>query len=73
MEKGFDPHYGARPLKRAIQSYVLNALAKEVIAGRIRSGDRLSVEAKGGELAFVKPGKHGRVREREPVMGVRPR
>ena len=57
VEKGFDPHYGARPLKRAIQTHLLNPLAQELIAGRVRSGDRLNVEAKGGQLIFSKNGR----------------
>jgi ATP-dependent Clp protease ATP-binding subunit ClpB len=37
-EAGFDPQYGARPLKRAIQSMVQNPLARQVLAGEIKSG-----------------------------------
>jgi ATP-dependent Clp protease ATP-binding subunit ClpB len=42
--KGFDPVYGARPLKRAIQSELLNPLSKEIIAGKIKSGDTVKVK-----------------------------
>ncbi len=42
--RGYEPHYGARPLKRTIQSYVLNLMSQEMIAGRIRAGDRLFVD-----------------------------
>jgi ATP-dependent Clp protease ATP-binding subunit ClpB len=43
-EKGFDPTYGARPLKRVIQTELLNPLAKEMIAGTIKGGDRVSID-----------------------------
>lgn len=46
-EKGFDPVYGARPLKRVIQSEVLNPLAKEMLAGAVKPGDRVMVEGGG--------------------------
>ncbi|MFO7964417.1 MAG: ATP-dependent chaperone ClpB [Desulfobacterales bacterium] len=40
-EKGFDPVYGARPLKRAIQKYIENPLSMEILKGRIKEGDRI--------------------------------
>jgi len=42
-EIGFDPVYGARPLRRAIQSMIENPLAKEILAGNFRSGDQIEV------------------------------
>jgi ATP-dependent Clp protease ATP-binding subunit ClpB len=53
-KKGFDPIYGARPLKRVIQSDLLNPLAKEMIQGTIRSGDQLLVETTDLGLMFKK-------------------
>lgn len=44
-ERGFDPMFGARPLKRVIQNEVLNPLAKEIIAGDIQPGEKLRVTA----------------------------
>lgn len=44
-EKGFDPVFGARPLKRVIQRELLNVLAKDIIAGQINNGDHLKVSA----------------------------
>lgn len=44
-KKGYDPLYGARPLKRVIQSELLNPLSKEIIAGRIKAGDKVKVGA----------------------------
>jgi ATP-dependent Clp protease ATP-binding subunit ClpB len=51
---GFDPVYGARPLKRAIQQQIENPLAKEILSGRYAPGDTVSVGATGGEITFAK-------------------
>ena len=51
---GFDPVYGARPLKRAIQQQLENPLAREILEGRFAAGDLIRVDAEGGHLAFVK-------------------
>jgi len=49
---GFDPVYGARPLKRAIQQQVENPLASAILAGEFGGGDTVHVDAEGGKLAF---------------------
>ncbi|WP_396616736.1 ATP-dependent chaperone ClpB [Lysobacter soli] len=49
---GFDPVYGARPLKRAIQQQLENPLASKILAGEFTSGDTVHVEAQGGQLVF---------------------
>ncbi len=49
---GFDPLYGARPLKRAIQSLVQNPLAKKVLAGDVAEGDTVIADAAKGEIVF---------------------
>ena len=51
---GFDPVYGARPLKRAIQSQLENPLATKILSGAFVSGDTVKVDAEGGQLNFVK-------------------
>ncbi|KPL48469.1 protein disaggregation chaperone [Xanthomonas axonopodis] len=51
---GFDPVYGARPLKRAIQSQVENPLAQQILSGQYLSGDSVRVCADGGRLVFTK-------------------
>ncbi len=51
---GFDPVYGARPLKRAIQSLLENPLAKEVLSGRFLAKDTIVVDARNGALEFRK-------------------
>ena len=49
---GFDPVYGARPLKRAVQQQLENPLAREILAGRFQPGDTVAVAAAGGHLTF---------------------
>lgn len=53
-QHGFDPEYGARPLKRAIQSYVLDPLAKKIVAGKIAEHTSITVDvdSRGKELVF---------------------
>ncbi|QED29254.1 ATP-dependent chaperone ClpB [Microvenator marinus] len=53
-ERGYDPVYGARPLKRVIQKELQNALAKELLAGQYLPGDTVFVVVEGGELSFVR-------------------
>jgi ATP-dependent Clp protease ATP-binding subunit ClpB len=50
---GFDPVYGARPLKRAIQQQLENPLAKQILEGKFQPGDRIAVDIQGGHLAFA--------------------
>jgi len=49
---GYDPVYGARPLKRAIQKYILDPLSMEILEGKIREGQRIKVDAKDEKLTF---------------------
>ncbi|MDR3362984.1 MAG: ATP-dependent chaperone ClpB [Desulfovibrio sp.] len=51
--EAYDPVYGARPLKRYVQQYVETPLARELVAGNIRDGRRVTVEVRDGELAFA--------------------
>lgn len=51
-EKGYDPAYGARPLKRVIQKEVQDPLAERILAGEIRDGDDITVDVTGEELSF---------------------
>jgi ATP-dependent Clp protease ATP-binding subunit ClpB len=50
---GFDPVYGARPLKRAIQQQLENPLAREILEGRYAPGDTVRVDAEAGRLVFA--------------------
>ena len=51
-EAGFDPVYGARPLKRAIQHQLENPLAQRILRGEFAAGDTIRVTARDGVLAF---------------------
>ena len=51
-EKGYDPAFGARPVKRAVQAYVENPLAKEILAGRVGDGATVRVSAVADGLLF---------------------
>ena len=51
---GFDPVYGARPLKRAIQQLLENPLATKILSGDFSSGDTVKVDAEAGKLVFAK-------------------
>jgi ATP-dependent Clp protease ATP-binding subunit ClpB len=53
-EAGFDPVYGARPLKRAIQQQIENPLASRILRGEFVPGDRVRIRAKDGQLEFGK-------------------
>ena len=53
-EVGYDPVYGARPLKRAIQQRVENPLAQEILRGSFAPGDEVRIDVEDGKLAFSK-------------------
>ena len=54
---GFDPVYGARPLKRAIQSELENPLAREILAGNFMPKDTILIDCKAGKMTFIKATK----------------
>ena len=54
VKEGYDPAYGARPLKRAIQRIILDPLARNVLEGEFREGDMVLVDAKGDSIVFSK-------------------
>jgi len=59
-EKGYDPAYGARPLKRVIQKELQDPLAGRLLAGEIKEGERIKVGVAKGELTFKAAGAIGR-------------
>jgi ATP-dependent Clp protease ATP-binding subunit ClpB len=63
ITEGYDPAYGARPLKRTIQRRLLDPLALRVLEGEFREGDTIRVDAGTGELTFA----GGRLLERTDV------
>jgi ATP-dependent Clp protease ATP-binding subunit ClpC len=52
--EGFDPVYGARPLRRTIQRRIENPLSRSIIAGDFKKGDKIRTDMKDGEVHFVK-------------------
>jgi len=52
IDKGYDPTYGARPMRRAVEKYLEDPLAEELLRGNIKSGDVLDVHAAGESLEF---------------------
>jgi ATP-dependent Clp protease ATP-binding subunit ClpB len=65
-ERGFDPVYGARPLKRAIQRELETPLGRAIVAGRVRDGSAVTADAANGAIAFDVTGPAG---EESPVAG----
>jgi ATP-dependent Clp protease ATP-binding subunit ClpC len=55
VKKGYDPVYGARPLRRAIQRYIENPLSNKIIKGDFKEGDRVIIQTKGEELDIITP------------------
>ena len=53
IDKGYDPTYGARPMRRAVEKYLEDPLAEEFLRGNIKQGDTLEVHAAGEQLAFM--------------------
>ncbi|MFN2484067.1 MAG: ATP-dependent chaperone ClpB [Candidatus Limnocylindria bacterium] len=54
VRTGYDPTYGARPLRRAIQRSIENPLARQILAGEFGRGDRVRIDTRGDELVFEK-------------------
>ena len=54
IDEGFDPAYGAGPLKRAIRRWVLDPLAMRVLQAEVTEGDRIRIDAAGGKVQLVK-------------------
>ena len=50
--RGYDPAYGARPLKRVIQRHVQDPLAEQILAGRIKDGDTVRISVRDGDLVL---------------------
>jgi len=52
IDKGYDPQYGARPMRRAVERFLEDPLAEELLRGNVKSGDRVEVTAADGKLVF---------------------
>jgi ATP-dependent Clp protease ATP-binding subunit ClpC len=55
IEKGYDPQYGARPMRRAVERYLEDPMAEEILRGNIKPGDTALVSVDNGKLAFSVP------------------
>ena len=64
-DKGYDPAYGARPLKRTIQRLIQDPLAVKILEGEFKEGDRINVDADGNELLFSHGGSAAADESRE--------
>ena len=53
IEKGYDPTYGARPMRRAVERYLEDPMAEELLRGNIKPGESVTVKRDGEKLAFV--------------------
>jgi ATP-dependent Clp protease ATP-binding subunit ClpB len=53
--RGYDPDFGARPLKRLIQRELQNVLAQKILEGSYKAGDEIHVTAKGSKLVVAEP------------------
>ncbi len=54
MDEGYDPSFGARPLKRTIQQRLENPLAGKILAGEFSDGNTIKIDAKGQQFKFEK-------------------
>jgi ATP-dependent Clp protease ATP-binding subunit ClpC len=55
IEKGYDPQYGARPMRRAVERHLEDPMAEEILRGNLKSGDTAQVSAENGKLVFRTP------------------
>jgi ATP-dependent Clp protease ATP-binding subunit ClpC len=55
IEKGYDPQYGARPMRRAVERFLEDPLAEELLRGNVKPGDKVEVADVDGKLAFQVP------------------
>ena len=55
IEKGYDPAYGARPMRRAVERFLEDPLAEELLRGLIKAGDVVTISAEGSKLVFKTP------------------
>jgi len=59
IEKGYDPNYGARPMRRAVERYLEDPLAEELLRGNVKAGDGVEVTVADGKLTFHVAEPHG--------------
>jgi ATP-dependent Clp protease ATP-binding subunit ClpC len=52
VEKGYDPQYGARPMRRSVERFLEDPLAEEILKGKLHEGDPITVTVEGDKLVF---------------------
>jgi ATP-dependent Clp protease ATP-binding subunit ClpB len=67
-EKGYDPVYGARPLKRTIQRLIQDPLAVKILEGEFQEGDKVTIDADGDALLFEHGGSTATEAETERTL-----
>ena len=55
MEKGYDPQYGARPMRRSVERFLEDPLAEEILKGNLHEGEPILVTVGDGKLVFNQP------------------
>ena len=53
LEKGYDPKFGARPLRRTIQKHIEDDLTEQFFLGKIKAGAKVTVDVKDGAVSFI--------------------
>jgi ATP-dependent Clp protease ATP-binding subunit ClpC len=59
IDKGYDPQYGARPMRRAVERFLEDPLAEELLRGNVKPGDHVDVVAADDKLSFKVPEPQG--------------
>ena len=68
-QMGYDPQYGARPLQRIIQKFILNELSKQILAGQVQAGQDIHIDYNGEAFEFQNTGKVKEIGEKQEVEG----
>jgi ATP-dependent Clp protease ATP-binding subunit ClpC len=66
VKEGFEPKFGARPLRRAVQRMIENPLSNDIIEGKFKPGDKVKADAKGKKLVFTKTGETPKAKDLTP-------
>ena len=53
LDKGYDPSFGARPMRRAVEKHLEDPMAEEIIRGNLREGGTIVISAKDDQLVFI--------------------
>ncbi|KPJ69354.1 Clp protease ClpX [candidate division WOR-1 bacterium DG_54_3] len=67
VKEGYEPKFGARPLRRAVQRLIENPLSNQIIEGKFKTRDKVKADAKEGKIFFEKIGEISRAKETSPT------